>query len=128
MDKDEFLKTMLFLPKDFLKSDAFLKIKALIWTEALETVSAALVEEEKALSTLQVELLGLHRNKKKCYKNILEQSLDVQKGKSSAEGILQLCKNELEEINQAIEELEFKRDAYPNRVKILERHLFYSII
>jgi len=128
MDGIDIIKQIASTPKGFLASDAFLKIKGLIWTSELDAFVDAIEQEESALNALQVQLLTLQRDKKKCYKQMLELSMEVQNGSSSANSPLENCKNELETLSVTIDALEYQRDLFPMRVKAIEDDLFQRLI
>jgi seryl-tRNA synthetase len=128
MDQAIFLNTIGSVPKGFLTSEALLKIKGLIWTDDLTVLVEGIAAEEKELESLQVQLLGLNRDKKKCYKKLLELSLELQNGNESVKSPLESCKKELENLTESIENLEYKRDLFPLSVKAIENTLFQRVI
>lgn len=128
MDSEFFLNAVVSVPKGFMTAEALLKIKGLIWTEDLEMLVEAMALEEKELASLQLQLLGLNRDKKKCYKNLLELSLEMQNGNASVHGPLEACKKELEMLTETIEALAYQRDLFPSKLKAIERRLFQELI
>lgn len=116
------------LPKGLRNQEAFLKIKALIWNDTLESLTIQLEEAEQALVALENKVLGLQREKKRCMKRILEFSLKMQEGQAEVEGPLKKLRAEADEIGEALGEAEYARDLAPQTIRAIEDQFVLSLL